>query len=62
MIKMGYVHLSVDDAAETTGLGYRLFNDASKRKKPKFIDGLTYVKSEFTIAELKENQQHGLLR
>ena len=56
------MHLSVDDAAETTGLGYRLFNDASKRKKPKFIDGLTYVKSEFTIAELKENQQHGLLR
>lgn len=45
-------YLSMDDAREVTGLGYRTL--AGRRRKPKFNAGITYRRSDITIAQLKE--------
>jgi hypothetical protein len=48
------MYLSVEDGMIATGLGYRILLGNRKKAKPKYTNGITYLRSTLTIQELKE--------
>lgn len=46
-------YLSLEDAMSATGLGRRVLAGARKKYRLKYVNGVTYKRSEMTIAELK---------
>jgi len=55
------MYLSVEDAMIATGLGYRILMGNRKKYKPKYTNGITYLRSDLTIRELKE-KDNGISR
>lgn len=51
-------YLSLKDAMKSTLLGYRTLAGCRKKRAPKFIDGVTYRRSDRTIEELRK--EHGI--
>lgn len=49
-----FAYLSLEDAMTVTGLGWRTLAGDRKKYRPKFVNGVTYKRSELTIEQLKE--------
>ena len=46
-------YLSLEDAMEVTSLGHRILSGNRKKYRPKYVNGITYKRSDLTIYELK---------